>query len=63
MVALKISMCGWNLQRTQGTTNMPNNKKANFCCFVFIIIIIIIIIIYLTANGLSPVDSCYYACI
>jgi hypothetical protein len=27
-----------------------------------IIIIIIIIIIYLTANGLSPVGSGYYAC-
>jgi len=29
---------------------------------VIIIIIIIIIIIYLTANGLSPGGSAYYAC-
>jgi hypothetical protein len=30
---------------------------------MFIIIIIIIIIIYLTASGLSPGGSGYYACI
>jgi hypothetical protein len=29
---------------------------------LIIVIIIIIIIIYLTANGLSPVGSGYYAC-